>query len=129
MVTHYGQNGRPEEITYSVWSIDSWEQLDWRGHVIDGGANPYGVLPFIPLWDHGFSETDIYEIVLSLSVRDFVHSVSENGSNKIWQDVYKIVRNDVHLFIKFKIVSIGEEELLVLSFHGSIFARPSAGPR
>jgi len=66
---------------------------------------------------HGFSETDIYEIVLSLSVRDFVHSVSENGSNKIWQDVYKIVRNDVHLFIKFKIVSIGEEELLVLSFH------------
>lgn len=93
MVTHYGQNGRPEEITYSVWSVDAWERLDWRGHLIDGGANPYGVLPFIPLWDH--APTDAFWIAggddlvaiqdaINKALVDLLHTMEFQGFGVGW---------------------------------------------
>ncbi|GAB6035729.1 hypothetical protein JCM15519_02880 [Fundidesulfovibrio butyratiphilus] len=50
-VTHYPESGKTEEMTFSVWTPESWQRLDYQGHQTDGGANPYGVLPFLPLWD------------------------------------------------------------------------------
>lgn len=51
LVTHYGQNDRADEITYSVWTLEAWERLDYRGRHLDGGPNPYGMIPFVPIWD------------------------------------------------------------------------------
>lgn len=40
-----------EEVTYSVWTEETFERLDYNGRPIETQANPYGVIPFIPIWD------------------------------------------------------------------------------
>jgi hypothetical protein len=54
IVTHKG--AKEAETSYSDWTATSYTRRDYRGHPIqvDGnpnGVNPYGVLPFIPLFD------------------------------------------------------------------------------
>lgn len=93
MVTHYGTNGRPEEITYSVWSADAWERLDWRGHQIDGGVNPYGQIPFIALHDHAPTDSfwcpggdDLIAIqdAINKALVDLLHTVEFQGFGVGW---------------------------------------------
>lgn len=38
-------------MTYSLWSADSFQRLDWRGNVIESQDNPYKALPFVACWD------------------------------------------------------------------------------
>lgn len=52
MVTNYGPAERLENITYSVWTAEEWARLDYRGYELESGGNPYGLLPFVPVWDH-----------------------------------------------------------------------------
>jgi hypothetical protein len=52
MVTNYGPSERMEDVTYSVWTPETWRKLDYRGGEIDGGPNPYGRIPFVPLFDY-----------------------------------------------------------------------------
>ncbi len=54
IVTRPGE--RPEETVYSDWSSATYRKRDWRGRIIpvagnEKGQNPYGVLPFVPLFD------------------------------------------------------------------------------
>lgn len=93
MVTHYGQNGRPEEVTYSVWSADSWERLDWRGHVLESGANPYGLIPFVALHDHAPTDSfwcpggdDLIAIqdAINKALVDLLHTVEFQGFGVGW---------------------------------------------
>lgn len=54
IITHGA--ARAEDVTYSDWSATSFRHLNYRGvpRRIDGNpgnANPYGVLPFVPLFD------------------------------------------------------------------------------
>lgn len=54
IVTHPG--ARAQDTTYTDWTATTWRKLDYRGHVLSvpgnpNGANPYGVLPFVPLFD------------------------------------------------------------------------------
>lgn len=54
IVTHPGL--KAQDTTYSDWTAATWQKLDARGHVIasrgnPNGVNPYGVLPFVPLFD------------------------------------------------------------------------------
>jgi len=51
LVEHPPQDGRVENTTYSRWTPNEWQRLDYRGRVLESGPNPYKVLPFIPLWD------------------------------------------------------------------------------
>ena len=50
LVTHASQSGRPEEIEYSLWTPDTFQRLSYRGVVISSEPNPYGVIPFVPVW-------------------------------------------------------------------------------
>jgi hypothetical protein len=50
--------GKPAEtaVTYSDWTATTYRRRDWRGGSIalpdnPGNVNPYGVLPFVPLFD------------------------------------------------------------------------------
>jgi len=56
LVTHYPDDDKVEGITYSLWTADEWRKLDYRGRVLDGGPNPYKILPFVPLWDRAPSD-------------------------------------------------------------------------
>lgn len=54
VVTHTGF--REQETTYSDWTAATWRKLDYRGHPLPtpgnpDGVNPYGILPFVPLFD------------------------------------------------------------------------------
>ena len=50
-ITHWGPSGRVDEITYSRWTPDVVQTLNYRGQVTAEEPNPYGVLPFVPAWD------------------------------------------------------------------------------
>lgn len=55
IVTHPGAD-RPEQTEYSDWTETGYARRDYRGQVISipgnpSGVNPYGVLPFVPLFD------------------------------------------------------------------------------
>lgn len=93
MVTHYGTSGRPEEVTYSVWDASAWQRLDWRGHVIESGPNPYGVLPFVALhdraptdsfWQAGGDDLIALQEAISLKLTDLMHTIEHQGYGLGW---------------------------------------------
>jgi len=93
MVTHYAENGRPEEVTYSLWTPETWKRLDWRGHEIEGGPNPYGVLPFLPLWDRtptdsfwlpGGDDLVSMQEAINLKLTDLLHVIEAQGFGLGW---------------------------------------------
>lgn len=54
IVTH--RAAKVQDVTYSEWSANEYFRRDYRGNLIplegnQGNINPYGILPFIPLWD------------------------------------------------------------------------------
>jgi len=51
LVTDYGPGERPEEVEFWLWRADIWQHLDFNGAVIDEDINPYGVIPYLPIWD------------------------------------------------------------------------------
>lgn len=60
IVTHPNDDAR--KVTYSDWTASSYVRRDWRGLPIpvEGnpeGVNPYGLLPFVPVWDHWPNDT------------------------------------------------------------------------
>ena len=48
-----GQIGKIEYIEYSRWTPGgNWQRLNYKGDVIDQAPNPYGILPFLPVFDY-----------------------------------------------------------------------------
>lgn len=52
LITNYGTSDKIEDVTFSLWTVDTWSRLDYRGNVIEQENNPYNILPFIPLFDY-----------------------------------------------------------------------------
>lgn len=52
LITDYGTSGRIDAVEYSLWDAEGFARLDHRGKIIDQQPNPYGVLPFVPIWDY-----------------------------------------------------------------------------
>lgn len=52
LVTDYGTSDKIEEVEYSFWTPETWQRLDYRGQVKEEAANPYGVLPFLAIFDY-----------------------------------------------------------------------------
>jgi hypothetical protein len=50
VVTH--RAARDAESEFSDWTVDQFRRLDHRGRVLQSEPNPYGGLPFVPLFDH-----------------------------------------------------------------------------
>lgn len=61
----------------------------------------------------GFSETEVYQQILSLKSNDFYKSTSEYYNHKVWQDVYKKEINGIPIYIKFKLI---EGSFIITSF-------------
>jgi hypothetical protein len=52
LVTDFGNSDKIEEVEYSFWTPETWQRLDYRGQLKEEAANPYGVLPFLPIFDY-----------------------------------------------------------------------------
>lgn len=50
MVTHYPQSGETKDIEYSLWDEQTYRRLDYNGNTIESAPNPYGIIPFVPVW-------------------------------------------------------------------------------
>lgn len=52
LVTDFGTSDKIEEVEYSYWTPETWQRLDYRGQLKEEAANPYGVLPFLSVFDY-----------------------------------------------------------------------------
>ena len=76
MVTHWPESGKADEITYSRWTPEAFQRLDWRGSITEESANEYKRLPFVILWDS--MPIDKPWVVNSrplVSTQDFINSL------------------------------------------------------
>lgn len=64
----------------------------------------------------GYSDSEAMDIVASLEGKDFFKSETDFHNSASWQDYYSKKVKGVDLFIKFKIATVGEQFVLVLSF-------------
>src|SRR3546814_11296347 len=53
LITH--RRDREEDTTYSDWTATTYHRRDYRGRIMHvpgspDGVNPYGILPFVPLF-------------------------------------------------------------------------------
>jgi motility quorum-sensing regulator / GCU-specific mRNA interferase toxin len=64
----------------------------------------------------GFSKTLVADVVLGLNKGDFDKTTTDNRNHKVWQDVYRKTVNGLNLYIKLKITSTDDKQVLVLSF-------------
>jgi hypothetical protein len=51
LITHYPQSGETKDITYSLWSDETFRKLDYNGNTLETMPNPYKVIPMVPVWD------------------------------------------------------------------------------
>lgn len=52
----FDQSGRADEIEYDLWTAEEYQRLDYRGNVLEAQSNPYGVIPFVPVFSHAPTE-------------------------------------------------------------------------
>jgi len=53
----FDRSGRNEEIEYDLWTAETYQRLNYRGYILESEPNPYGVIPFIPVFSHVPTET------------------------------------------------------------------------
>ena len=51
LVTYYPEDGKETEVTYSLWTPDTFQRLDYRGLVLEEASNPYKIIPYIYVWN------------------------------------------------------------------------------
>lgn len=93
LVTIYPESGREEEITFRHWTPARIVTLDWRGKEIAEEPNPYGILPFIPLWDgrpldtfwlQGGDDLMAIQEALNLELTELLHTLRLQGFGIPW---------------------------------------------
>jgi len=50
VITANDPSGQATEVTFSRWTPELFQRLDYQGQILEQSENPYGRLPFIPLW-------------------------------------------------------------------------------
>ncbi|MEA3290386.1 MAG: type II toxin-antitoxin system MqsR family toxin [Campylobacterota bacterium] len=60
----------------------------------------------------GFDDNDAIDIVISLTQKDLYKSMTTYQDNKIWQDVYTKIVNNISLYIKLQIT----QKAIIISF-------------
>jgi len=51
-ITDYGNSDKIEDIEYSLWTVETFKRLDYRGHVLEEHPNPYKILPFLSVFEY-----------------------------------------------------------------------------
>jgi hypothetical protein len=52
LITDWGNSDKIQDVQYSLWTVETFQRLDYRGNVFEEEPNPYGVLPFLPCFDY-----------------------------------------------------------------------------
>lgn len=81
-ITYYPESGKQQEVTYSKWTPERVYRLDYQKNVISSVANPYQILPFIPVWD-SFPISDFW-----IEKGDSLLAVQEAVNEKLTDLIY-----------------------------------------
>jgi hypothetical protein len=94
LITDYGQTDKVEDVTYSHWTPETWTRLDHRGNVLEQAENPYGVLPFLPVFDYpppsssfwlaGGSDLISLQESINLKLTDLLYLISQQSFGVGW---------------------------------------------
>jgi motility quorum-sensing regulator / GCU-specific mRNA interferase toxin len=60
----------------------------------------------------GFEPQEMYQVVLSLSMRDFFKSMTTHEDHRVWQDVYRPMTSKGAVYLKLTVI----EDVLIVSF-------------
>ena len=50
-VTYYPESGKGNEVIHSKWTRETIYRLDYNKRIVSYVANPYDIIPFVPVWD------------------------------------------------------------------------------
>lgn len=50
-ITYYPESGKRDEVSYTEWTPDTIYFFDYNKNLKSYADNPYGILPFVPIWD------------------------------------------------------------------------------
>ena len=50
-VCYFPESGKWDELFYSRWTANTIDRLDYNLRIVSSRDNPYGIIPFVPIWD------------------------------------------------------------------------------
>lgn len=83
LITDFGNSDNIEDVEYSFWTPETWQRLNYRGEVLEEEPNPYGVLPFLPVFDYAPTGSEFW-----LPGGDDIISIQEAVNLKIVDLLY-----------------------------------------
>lgn len=84
VVTHAPATGRRDEVERTVWTAETVERLNYRGITISSEPNPYGCLPFVPVfstaptsefWQAGASDLVLVQEAINARLSDLFYTL------------------------------------------------------
>ena len=128
LVTLYDESGDVGKIRYSLWTAEEYKLLDYRGSVLESEPNPYGVLPFVPVWNtppsesfwlQGASDLMMIQNAINQRLTDLVYTLQFQGFGVGYVRGAGVASDDV--------LSVGPGTMMTLPQDGEIgFAAPNA---
>ena len=127
VITRNDPDGDVSALTFSRWTPEIFQRLDYRGHVLEEYENPYGRLPFVPVW----SEPPLDNFWLT-GAQDLI--TVQDGINQILSDLlYTLKLQSFSVFYikggvdKSKEFTYGPGQVIALPKEGEVgFAAPNA---
>ena len=94
LVTDYGLSEKPEAVEFWLWTRAKWQHLDYRGLILEQELNPYGVIPYLPIWD-GVNATSSFWLsggddlisqqeAINLKIVDLLYLISNQSFGVGW---------------------------------------------
>ena len=127
VITH--QNEDPSEITYSRWTAELVQKLDYRGQILSQEPNPYGVLPFIPVFsspplDDSFWQAGAVDLA---SIQDAINQILTDALFTARFQSYSLLYIKGAKIEGRKEFTVGPGQVIHLPENGAIgFASPEA---
>ena len=126
LVTLYDESGDAGQLRYSLWTAEEYCLLDCRGNVLLSEPNPYGVIPFVPVWNSpptedfwqpGANDLMMIQTAISQRLTDLMYTLQFQGFGVGY---VRGVSSD-------EVLTVGPGSMMTLPKDGDVgFATPNA---
>ena len=128
LVTLYDESGDVGKVRYSLWTAEEYKLIDSRGNILSSEPNPYGVLPFIPVWNappsesfwlSGASDLVMIQDAINQRLTDLIYTLQFQGFGVGYVRGEGVPSDDI--------LTIGPGSMMMLPKDGEVgFATPNA---
>jgi hypothetical protein len=127
-ITRNDPAGQSTEVTFSRWTAQTFQRLDYRGQILEEYENPYARLPFIPIWSEppldsfwlpGANDLVMCQDAINQILSDLLYTLRLQSSSVFYIKGGGTIPNDK--------LTIGPGQILLLPEKADIgFASPNA---